>query len=219
MDVYVSPNPFFSFFFFFLFLLLVFASFLLFLLPPFPGPQAHPALKAFMCGSLSGTCSTLLFQPLDLVKTRLQTLQNDAKPGWVFLITARKSTTHTLHTIMYIHQEHVCAAKAPPTRAYTHMHTEQCQPESAVLTHIRQLVTPTPCNHTGVLCNYFLCKKKCLLLYVTLLFFSQFISSFYQRVHFLEFYESRDKNACFIFSVTVPQYTKSEDDHRFLQCY
>ncbi|XP_061883035.1 mitochondrial glycine transporter B-like isoform X1 [Entelurus aequoreus] len=44
-------------------------------------PAAHPALKAFMCGSLSGTCSTLLFQPLDLVKTRLQTLQNNAKPG------------------------------------------------------------------------------------------------------------------------------------------
>ncbi|XP_035493511.2 mitochondrial glycine transporter B-like isoform X3 [Scophthalmus maximus] len=43
--------------------------------------KAHPALKAFMCGSLSGTCSTLLFQPLDLVKTRLQTLQNKAKPG------------------------------------------------------------------------------------------------------------------------------------------
>uniref|UniRef100_A0A3B4AIW2 Mitochondrial glycine transporter n=1 Tax=Periophthalmus magnuspinnatus TaxID=409849 RepID=A0A3B4AIW2_9GOBI len=40
-----------------------------------------PALKAFMCGSLSGTCSTLLFQPLDLVKTRLQTLQKNAKPG------------------------------------------------------------------------------------------------------------------------------------------
>lgn len=44
--------------------------------------QAHPALKAFMCGSLSGTCSTLLFQPLDLVKTRLQTLQNNMHPGW-----------------------------------------------------------------------------------------------------------------------------------------
>ncbi|XP_008315279.1 mitochondrial glycine transporter B-like isoform X2 [Cynoglossus semilaevis] len=43
--------------------------------------SAHPALKAFMCGSLSGTCSTLLFQPLDLVKTRLQTLQSSAKPG------------------------------------------------------------------------------------------------------------------------------------------
>ncbi|KAM4531032.1 mitochondrial glycine transporter A-like isoform 1-T2 [Odontesthes bonariensis] len=41
----------------------------------------HPAIKAFMCGSLSGTCSTLLFQPLDLVKTRLQTLQSGAQPG------------------------------------------------------------------------------------------------------------------------------------------
>uniref|UniRef100_A0A8C6UMY4 Mitochondrial glycine transporter n=1 Tax=Neogobius melanostomus TaxID=47308 RepID=A0A8C6UMY4_9GOBI len=41
----------------------------------------HPALKAFMCGSLSGTCTTLLFQPLDLVKTRLQTLQNTVQPG------------------------------------------------------------------------------------------------------------------------------------------
>ncbi|XP_049575498.1 mitochondrial glycine transporter B isoform X1 [Syngnathus scovelli] len=54
--------------------------------PSSPGPsslmgKAHPALKAFMCGSLSGTCSTLLFQPLDLVKTRLQTLQHNAKPG------------------------------------------------------------------------------------------------------------------------------------------
>ncbi|XP_044156355.1 mitochondrial glycine transporter isoform X2 [Bufo gargarizans] len=35
----------------------------------------HPVIKAFVCGSLSGTCSTLLFQPLDLVKTRLQTQQ------------------------------------------------------------------------------------------------------------------------------------------------
>ncbi|XP_017272032.1 mitochondrial glycine transporter A [Kryptolebias marmoratus] len=42
---------------------------------------AHPAIKAFMCGSLSGTCSTLLFQPLDLVKTRLQTLQGGVQPG------------------------------------------------------------------------------------------------------------------------------------------
>ncbi|KAJ8251677.1 hypothetical protein GJAV_G00223920 [Gymnothorax javanicus] len=42
---------------------------------------AHPAIKAFVCGSLSGTCSTLLFQPLDLVKTRLQTLQKGRAPG------------------------------------------------------------------------------------------------------------------------------------------
>ncbi|XP_056262229.1 mitochondrial glycine transporter B-like [Pseudoliparis swirei] len=42
---------------------------------------AHPAIKAFVCGSVSGTCSTLLFQPLDLVKTRLQTLQSGVQPG------------------------------------------------------------------------------------------------------------------------------------------
>ncbi|XP_033618557.1 mitochondrial glycine transporter isoform X3 [Fukomys damarensis] len=35
----------------------------------------HPVIKAFLCGSISGTCSTLLLQPLDLLKTRLQTLQ------------------------------------------------------------------------------------------------------------------------------------------------
>uniref|UniRef100_A0A0L8FTZ3 Uncharacterized protein n=2 Tax=Octopus bimaculoides TaxID=37653 RepID=A0A0L8FTZ3_OCTBM len=29
-------------------------------------------IKSFLAGSLSGTCSALLFQPLDLVKTRLQ---------------------------------------------------------------------------------------------------------------------------------------------------
>ena len=32
----------------------------------------NPVMKAFLAGSLSGTCSTLLFQPLDLVKTRIQ---------------------------------------------------------------------------------------------------------------------------------------------------
>lgn len=34
---------------------------------------ASPLLKSFVAGSFSGTCSTILFQPLDLVKTRLQT--------------------------------------------------------------------------------------------------------------------------------------------------
>lgn len=29
-------------------------------------------LKSFLAGSLSGTCSTLLFQPFDLLKTRIQ---------------------------------------------------------------------------------------------------------------------------------------------------
>lgn len=37
------------------------------------GRKHHESLaKAFIAGSLSGTCSTLLFQPFDLVKTRLQ---------------------------------------------------------------------------------------------------------------------------------------------------
>jgi len=31
-----------------------------------------PVVKSFIAGSLSGTCSTIIFQPLDLLKTRLQ---------------------------------------------------------------------------------------------------------------------------------------------------
>jgi len=34
--------------------------------------SGNPVVKSFLAGSLSGTCSTLLFQPLDLVKTRIQ---------------------------------------------------------------------------------------------------------------------------------------------------
>nr|XP_020478756.1 solute carrier family 25 member 38-A-like [Monopterus albus]XP_020478757.1 solute carrier family 25 member 38-A-like [Monopterus albus] len=58
---------------------------------------AHPAIKAFMCGSLSGTCSTLLFQPLDLVKTRLQTLQGGVQPGSgrVGMMTVLQSVVRT----------------------------------------------------------------------------------------------------------------------------
>jgi len=33
---------------------------------------SNPVVKAFLAGSLSGTCSTLMFQPLDLMKTRIQ---------------------------------------------------------------------------------------------------------------------------------------------------
>ncbi len=32
----------------------------------------NPVLKSFLAGSFSGTCSTILFQPLDLIKTRVQ---------------------------------------------------------------------------------------------------------------------------------------------------
>jgi len=33
---------------------------------------SSPVFKSFLAGSLSGTCSTIIFQPLDLVKTRIQ---------------------------------------------------------------------------------------------------------------------------------------------------
>ncbi|XP_076808296.1 mitochondrial glycine transporter-like [Clavelina lepadiformis] len=33
---------------------------------------SHPLLKSFVSGSVSGTCSLILFQPFDLVKTRIQ---------------------------------------------------------------------------------------------------------------------------------------------------
>ena len=38
-----------------------------------------PALKAFLAGSISGTFSTLLFQPLDLVKTKIQNHENNVR--------------------------------------------------------------------------------------------------------------------------------------------
>ncbi|KAJ8683128.1 hypothetical protein QAD02_018920 [Eretmocerus hayati] len=37
----------------------------------------HPLLKTFLAGSFSGTFSTILFQPLDLIKTRLQNRNNN----------------------------------------------------------------------------------------------------------------------------------------------
>ncbi|XP_076680876.1 mitochondrial glycine transporter isoform X2 [Andrena cerasifolii] len=36
----------------------------------------YPILKSFLAGSVSGTLSTILFQPLDLIKTRLQSRVN-----------------------------------------------------------------------------------------------------------------------------------------------
>uniref|UniRef100_A0A8C7YER6 Solute carrier family 25 member 38 n=1 Tax=Oryzias sinensis TaxID=183150 RepID=A0A8C7YER6_9TELE len=57
--------------------------------------QHHPPVKAFMCGSVSGTCSTLLFQPLDLVKTRLQTLQSTVQSGRVGMMTVLLSVVRT----------------------------------------------------------------------------------------------------------------------------
>ncbi|XP_026750691.1 mitochondrial glycine transporter B-like isoform X1 [Galleria mellonella] len=56
----------------------------------------HPVLKAFLAGSFSGTFSTILFQPLDLVKTRLQnpsqnvftaTVNGRIQPGMINIFT------------------------------------------------------------------------------------------------------------------------------------
>jgi len=40
--------------------------------PTFNVSTLSPISKAFLAGSFSGTCSTLLFQPLDLIKTKMQ---------------------------------------------------------------------------------------------------------------------------------------------------
>lgn len=64
---------------------------------------ANPVVKSFLAGSLSGTCSTILFQPLDLVKTRLQqnmpTLTTSANPS---------GSGRMLHVVQHIlRNEHV----------------------------------------------------------------------------------------------------------------
>jgi len=43
-----------------------------------PVTEYSPVTKAFLAGSFSGCCSTLLFQPLDLVKTRQQSLNSSS---------------------------------------------------------------------------------------------------------------------------------------------
>ncbi|KAK3583630.1 hypothetical protein CHS0354_039456 [Potamilus streckersoni] len=42
--------------------------------------QLSPVVKSFLAGSFSGICSTILFQPLDLIKTRIQLAVN-IRPG------------------------------------------------------------------------------------------------------------------------------------------
>lgn len=59
-------------------------------------------VKAFMAGSLSGTCSTLLFQPLDLVKTRLQVSPAGSfKLGWALVYRILRVALRVLETAMF----------------------------------------------------------------------------------------------------------------------
>jgi len=53
-----------------------------------------PIVKAFLAGSFSGTCSTVLFQPLDLLKTRIQASQG-TNPG-MMTMTKNILTTEKL---------------------------------------------------------------------------------------------------------------------------
>ncbi|VEN51601.1 unnamed protein product [Callosobruchus maculatus] len=60
----------------------------------------HPILKAFLAGSFSGTFSTILFQPLDLVKTRLQNTTST--------VISRHGTVSMVSTFANIlQQEHI----------------------------------------------------------------------------------------------------------------
>jgi len=54
---------------------------------------SNPIVKSFVAGSVSGTCSTILFQPLDLVKTRIQ--QNHQTSTMLVSTTADHSLTCT----------------------------------------------------------------------------------------------------------------------------
>ena len=52
-----------------------------------------PMMAAFLAGSFSGTCSTILFQPLDLIKTRVQT-----QPGQGSRVSPGSVVTHVLRS-------------------------------------------------------------------------------------------------------------------------
>jgi len=55
---------------------------------------ANPVVKSFLAGSFSGTCSTILFQPLDLIKTRIQNAHYSAT-----LVAATDGVPHARPTI------------------------------------------------------------------------------------------------------------------------
>jgi len=59
----------------------------------------NPVVKSFLAGSFSGTCSTILLQPLDLVKTRIQQAANlelaECATAAVLNTTASKPTIYS----------------------------------------------------------------------------------------------------------------------------
>ena len=72
---------------------------------------ANPVMKAFLAGSFSGTCSTVLFQPLDLVKTRIQNHQTSVSNT---SSTASSAVTVTQKPGMFQIVRHVLATERLP---------------------------------------------------------------------------------------------------------
>jgi len=72
---------------------------------------ANPVMKAFLAGSFSGTCSTVLFQPLDLVKTRIQNHQSSVSNT---SSTASSAATINKKPGMYQIARHVLATERLP---------------------------------------------------------------------------------------------------------
>jgi len=56
---------------------------------------SNPIVKSFVAGSVSGTCSTILFQPLDLVKTRIQQNHHTLNNTTLVSTTTNHSVTCT----------------------------------------------------------------------------------------------------------------------------
>ena len=73
--------------------------------------MANPVMKAFLAGSFSGTCSTVLFQPLDLVKTRIQNHQTSVSNT---SSTASSAVTVTQKPGMFQIVRHVLATERLP---------------------------------------------------------------------------------------------------------
>jgi len=57
------------------------------------GISSHPVVKSFLSGSFSGFCSTVLFQPFDLIKTRLQEPRDRRTDGQTATTTTTTTTT------------------------------------------------------------------------------------------------------------------------------
>lgn len=57
---------------------------------------SNPIVKSFLAGSLSGTCSTIIFQPLDLVKTRIQTPPAGTSPAGLLTVVHNVVKNETL---------------------------------------------------------------------------------------------------------------------------